>query len=117
MGNAGDDMIFGGKGSDTLSGGRGVDLFVFRNLNERGDTIKDFDHDELIDLRSIFNTAKFSAETPFQQFTQFIKLQQSQNNVEVVIDRNGIASGANYVTLVTLENVSIDDVKSQNFVL
>jgi Ca2+-binding RTX toxin-like protein len=41
-GSAGNDFLRGGNGVDNLTGGTGDDRFVFGNLNERGDTITDF---------------------------------------------------------------------------
>lgn len=52
-GGAGDDVLVGGLGADILTGGSGYDSFVYSSLNERGDTILDFQAD--------FDNFKFSA--------------------------------------------------------
>ncbi|MGQ9365073.1 SwmB domain-containing protein [Azospirillum sp. ST 5-10] len=42
-GNLGDDWLDGNLGADTLFGGQGADLFVFRNPEDGGDVIADFE--------------------------------------------------------------------------
>jgi Ca2+-binding RTX toxin-like protein len=42
-GGSGNDVIAGNGGKDLLSGGRGSDSFVFRDLNDAGDLITDFE--------------------------------------------------------------------------
>ncbi len=41
-GGFGNDSIIGGKGNDVLTGGFGADKFIFNNVNEGLDTIKDY---------------------------------------------------------------------------
>src|SRR5690606_17101094 len=41
-GNNGNDTLIGGIGADTLKGGPGNDIYIFRNVNEGGDTILDY---------------------------------------------------------------------------
>lgn len=42
-GGAGNDRIYGGLGADRLLGGAGKDRFVWRDLAEGGDTVRDFE--------------------------------------------------------------------------
>jgi Ca2+-binding RTX toxin-like protein len=42
-GNDKDNVFIGGLGADTITGGGGADVFVYRSLAEKGDTIIDFD--------------------------------------------------------------------------
>ena len=42
-GRGGTDRIVGGEGSDTLTGGGGLDTFAYKDLDEGGDSITDFD--------------------------------------------------------------------------
>ena len=46
-GGKGDDILVGGQGKDVLKGGKGKDLFVFEDISDKGDKIKDFDPNEL----------------------------------------------------------------------
>ncbi|MBD2666911.1 calcium-binding protein, partial [Richelia sinica FACHB-800] len=41
-GNSGNNILYGGNGHDTLTGGLGADKFVFHNIWEGVDIIKDF---------------------------------------------------------------------------
>lgn len=42
LGDGADNVLKGGRGADIMTGGAGADVFVFQNLDERGDTITDF---------------------------------------------------------------------------
>jgi hypothetical protein len=62
LGNRGDDVLVGGKGADLLTGGAGRDVFVYRDLLEGGDVVRDFQRGvDRLDLREL--TAKLSGET------------------------------------------------------
>jgi Ca2+-binding RTX toxin-like protein len=61
VGNRGDDTIVGGKGADLLTGGAGRDVFVYRDLLDGGDVVRDFRRGEdRLDLREL--TTKLSGE-------------------------------------------------------
>jgi Ca2+-binding RTX toxin-like protein len=61
LGNRGDDVLVGGKGADLLTGGAGRDVFVYRDLLEGGDVVRDFQRGvDRLDLREL--TAKLSGE-------------------------------------------------------
>lgn len=52
-GGAGNDVLSGDKGNDLLWGGAGDDLFLFYDLSQRGDQIRDFqDGQDMIRLNS-----------------------------------------------------------------
>jgi Ca2+-binding RTX toxin-like protein len=50
IGDAGVNVIEGGKGSDRLTGNGGADIFVYRQVNHGGDTITDFDADDILHI-------------------------------------------------------------------
>jgi len=61
VGNRGDDTIVGGKGADLLTGGAGRDVFVYRDLLDGSDVVRDFRRGEdRLDLREL--TTKLSGE-------------------------------------------------------
>ncbi|MEM9217115.1 MAG: type I secretion C-terminal target domain-containing protein [Cyanobacteria bacterium P01_F01_bin.150] len=91
--------------------------FVLKKRNERRDTITDFKSNDLINLSKIMASAKFAADTPLQQFEQFVDLKQVNSNIEVRINRDGLGTGNRYVILVTLNNVQPNDISPSNFVI
>lgn len=111
------DILIGGRGADVLSGGQGIDMFVYNNLNDAGDIITDFEAVDRIDLRGIFRSPTFAAPSPTAQYNQFIRLVQNGANTEVQIDRDGNGLRLDFITLVTLRNVSLDAVRPRNFVI
>ncbi|MBE9180560.1 type I secretion C-terminal target domain-containing protein [Oculatella sp. LEGE 06141] len=118
LGGNGDDVLVGGAGNDTLVGGKGKDTFVFNSLKDGVDRIRKFESaDDLIDLRSIFKAPQFSADNRFAQFKQYIQLEQVGSSTQVKIDSDGNGSGTTFTTLMTLQNVSVDNVSSTNFIL
>lgn len=67
LAGAGADVLIGGKGEDTLTGGAGADVFVYSNLNEAGDTIRDFNQAEgdRIDLIALLTKIGHLVADPF----------------------------------------------------
>lgn len=58
-GGNGDDLLDGGAGRDALTGGKGADVFRFHEGMGQ-DRIRDFRHDDIIDLRDFHEFASFS---------------------------------------------------------
>lgn len=77
LAGAGDDVLIGGIGADTLTGGDGADVFVFRSLDEAGDTITDFDQSEgdRLDLISLLDSLGHLVADPFAD--AFLWLQEA----------------------------------------
>jgi len=94
-GGSGRDTLFGGEGDDTLSGNSGSDLFVFTK-GTGDDVISDFQAVDLIDVQAF---GIWSLAT----------LNMSQVGLSTVIHLNANDS-------VTLENYSIADLNTANFV-
>jgi uncharacterized delta-60 repeat protein len=118
LGRRNHDVLIGGSGNDTLTGGTGKDTFVFQSPLDGIDTITDFEvNRDVIDLRAIFAKSEFSGTTPFARFHQFIELVQQGADTEIRIDADGNGSDTSLVTLATLQNVSANTVKANNFVI
>jgi hypothetical protein len=115
IGGNGNDVLVGGAGNDLLTGGAGRDVFVFTALSERTDRISDFDPaNDLIDLRSIFANPAFDGANSFARFTQFVQLVQVGASTEVRIDADGNSGST---ALVTLQNLSVNAVSAEHFVV
>lgn len=63
-GGKGNDYLVGGYGNDVLTGGSGADVFVFNNLYEGIDTIKDFKWYEGDTIQ--INSFGFGASSPYE---------------------------------------------------
>ena len=120
LGGDGDDHLHGGIGIDILSGGRGADTFYFSATDPgsgslpttNADYIVDYDflEGDTLDL-SAFLDAAFD---PGDQVSDFVRLQQTGANVNVLVDVNGggdsfvtVAVLAGYGTLGTSDPVSV----------
>ncbi|BBD65994.1 hemolysin-type calcium-binding region [Nostoc commune NIES-4072] len=64
FGNDGDDSIIGGQNNDILTGGFGADKFIFNNVNEGLDIIKDYNFAESV---------AFKLETLLEQLLPLVK--------------------------------------------
>jgi serralysin len=102
-GGAGGDVLNGGANNDTLTGGRDADIFEFKG-SFGDDTVTDFDahgddHD-FIDL---------SALNYFDNFAD-LKGNTTQDGDDVIIDAGSHGT-------ITLENVDIDHLTADQFIL
>jgi large repetitive protein len=93
-------------------------MFTFGSVNDRVDTITDFNvNEDVMDLRVIFNQPQYSGATPYVRYLQSIKLLQVGSNVEVKIDADGNGSGTTFVAIALLQNVSTSALTGRNFVI
>lgn len=108
-GNGGNDFIWGGLGADTLYGGSGADRFAYRDINESGDTIKDFvvgSGGDVLDVSQMYYHYGWSSLTGHVRFVQ------SGANALFQVDKDG---GANsFVTMAVIEGVNAADISDAN---
>lgn len=122
-GGGGNDIIVGGRGYDILTGGLGSDTFKYR-LFHRVDRITDFEPNtdfdpnmdmDLIDFSHIFDLPRYGSETPFDDY---VRLSQQGADTVVKIDLNGdLGRRDRFRPLVVLEDVMVDDLNEENFLL
>ncbi|WP_434684985.1 peroxidase family protein [Pseudanabaena minima] len=104
VGGAGDDTLTGGAGNDTLTGGLGSDKFVYNLFTDRTDTITDFNTaQDTLDIRGVLAAAGYAGTNPIAD--GYVRFLGVGANTQVQIDTNGIVGGANFVNLVTLNNI------------
>ncbi len=118
-GNAGNDILYGGLGADILKGSDGADTFIYKALDEGGDTINDFrpGSKEKIDLKEVLDDAiGFNASRALTD--GFIHLVQSGADVKLYVDLDGKAgTSAQDVLLATLVGAKATDIGLANFIL
>lgn len=113
----GDDLLQGGAGNDRLMGNSGRDTFVYENLASGTDTIIDFEETDLLDLRLIFARPEFSGNNAFARFFEFVNIEQSGANVKVNVDGNGNGVGKDFVTVASLQNITLTEISANNFLI
>lgn len=108
VGNSANNILTGGAGNDTLTGGAGGDRFVYNSFDNRTDIITDFNtSQDTLDLSALFDSLDYTDTNPVTD--GFLRFTQSGANTLVQIDRDGIDGGAAFSTLVTLNNVSANN--------
>jgi hypothetical protein len=131
-GDTDDDVIYGGFGADALTGGDDADTFVFSSLNDRKDTIADFDPaEDSIDISQIIDDAGLGALS-YQDLLDggYLLLQAvdadgggSANDVRILVDTDG--SDVNNpdtgpiapVVLVDVTNTALTDLDNTNLLV
>lgn len=113
-GGNGQDILVGGQGADCLKGGKDRDQFVFRALEDRGDRIKDFTHQDVIVLAEIFGTGKYGSAKPI---ADYLRIEQMGSNTVIRIDSDGDAGSKPFQVLATLTNTNANVLSNANFVV
>ena len=108
-GYGGKDFIWGGQGADTLFGGSGSDRFVYRDVNEAGDIIKDFSAGaggDVIDVSQMWYHYGWTAMAGHVRFIQ------SGKDTLFQVDADG---GSNsFVTMARLQGVTATSLTADN---
>ncbi len=123
FGGAGDDVIHGGAGNDVIVGGQGADRIdvsagsdtvVYQSVLDGGDLITGFSASgagrDFVDLDTLFDTLNGGIEA--ESRAGRVQLVQNGDDVTVNIDVSagtGPGDGSNYVTLATIQGVSVSD--------
>ncbi len=106
LGGDGDDHLHGGIGIDILSGGRGADTFYFSSTDPGGGSLPTTNADYVVDYSFLegdtldLSALLDAAFSPDDQVSDFVRLQQSGANVNVLVDVNG--GGDSFVTAAVL---------------
>ncbi len=112
VGGGGNDILVGGGGNDILTGGLGNDVFVYNAISDRsgnnasiGDTINGFNTvEDKLDIHNLLASFNYLGSSPitdgYLRFTQ-----SAAGNTLLQVDQNGLAGGANFVTMATLNGV------------
>ena len=106
LGGDGDDHLHGGNGVDILSGGRGADTFYFSATDPGASGLPTTNADYIVDYSFLegdtldLSALLAAAFDPGEQVSDFVRVQQSGANVNVLVDVNG--GGDSFVTVATL---------------
>ena len=111
FGHDGADTLYGGAGEDTMAGGAGSDTFIYADVSKRGDTITDFATSgqlDALDLSQLIANLGYAGGDVFGD--GLVQLTQSGADTLVQIDNDGAGGASSPQTLVTLQNVTANDV-------
>ncbi|MDB9862585.1 clostripain-related cysteine peptidase [Litorivicinus sp.] len=118
VGGAGGDTITGGEGIDSLTGGPGQDIFVFSEestVDLAGDVVTDFtpgSGGDLLDFRPLLSDLGYTGADPFGD--NWLGLEQEGSDLKVILIYGNAANMAAAPTLVTLQDVTLSDFRTQN---
>ncbi|NJR60355.1 MAG: type I secretion C-terminal target domain-containing protein [Cyanobacteria bacterium CRU_2_1] len=113
-GNQGNDRIIGGGGADIITGGLGSDHFVYRNVGQGGDIIREFRvRRDKIDVRSIFSRPEYGRSNEFRRYLRRVQL---GSDTVIRIDANGDRAGG-FQDFITLLNVNANRLTVRDFIL
>ncbi|NJO93754.1 MAG: type I secretion C-terminal target domain-containing protein [Hydrococcus sp. RM1_1_31] len=104
-GDGGNDTLLGGASSDTLTGGAGIDQFVYTNLSDAGDVIKDFKvGEDKIVLSDLLSSVGYTANNPMAD--GYVRWVAGSGGASVQVDPDGQLGSSVFKPFATLENLS-----------
>lgn len=113
-GGNGQDILVGGEGADCLTGGKDRDQFVFRTLEDMGDSIVDFTRKDIIVLAEIFDSEIYGSANPLDDYLQF---EQMGSSTVIRIDPDGDKGSNLFDVLATLNNTNANVLSDSSFVV
>ena len=103
FGQEGDDRITGGAGDDTLYGGSGDDVFVFENIGDGVDTIKDFNAaEDVLDISALLE----GYDSLQDSINDFVFTTEVDGNTIVSVNADGQNGAASAFQIAVLEGVT-----------
>ncbi len=110
VGTSGSDRITGGFAADTIFGGLGSDTFVYNNIRDAGDTIKDFElRTDVIDLTGVLNSFGYNRLNPIGD--GYVKFSSYSGGTTILLDSDGNGS-LNARPYLQVENVTPNQLSS-----
>ncbi|WP_218653202.1 putative Ig domain-containing protein [Nostoc sp. TCL26-01] len=90
-GTALSDRIIAGAGADLITGGLGADTFVYQNIRDAGDTIKDFElRQDVIDVSQVLSGFGYQGFNPIAD--GYIQFSNYTGGTVVLLDSDGKGS-------------------------
>ncbi|MBD2459072.1 putative Ig domain-containing protein [Nostoc sp. FACHB-87] len=85
------DRIIGGVGADLITGGLGADVFVYQNIRDAGDIIKDFElRQDVIDVSQVLSSFGYQGLNPIAD--GYIKFSTYTDGTIILLDSDGMGS-------------------------
>jgi subtilisin family serine protease len=107
VGTDGSDTFIASQGRDILTGGFGNDVFRYRRLADKGDTITDFVvGSDKIDLTNVLDDIRYWGTNPIA--SGHVRFEARGLDTILTIDRNGFSGNNSGVSFLTVLGVSVD---------
>ena len=115
-GTKNDEIIIGGLRGDILTGDGGRDRFVYRQVGDRVDTIKDFAvSEEQLVFTDLLASVGYQGSDPIAE--GYVQFGSRQGNALVLFDRNGFDIPGGARPLILLEDVTVAEISNpDNFI-
>ncbi len=109
-GTEADERIIGGFGRDILNGGDGLDIFVYQNLRDAGDIIREFERQQdKIDLTDVLTGFGYTGLDPLED--GYVALRDYNGGTQVLLDADGLG-GRPGRPFIFVEKVTADELGS-----
>ncbi|WP_124969721.1 Ig-like domain-containing protein [Aphanothece sacrum] len=108
-----DDILIGGLGADILTGEQGKDKFVYQNIRDAGDIIKDFEiNQDKIDLSALLDSLGYGGSNPIAD--GYLKFGSRGSDAVILIDEDGLTSTKRALPFITVEKVALAAIQDPN---
>ncbi len=107
------DRLIGEQGNDILTGGGGADEFVYKRIQDRADTITDFQPgiDKIV-MTNLLASFNYSGSNPIAD--GIISFSSRGRNTVLLLDPDGADGSALARSYITFRNVSVADLNNPN---
>jgi Ca2+-binding RTX toxin-like protein len=101
-----DDILIGGLGADNLTGKQGKDQFVYQNIRDAGDVIKDFEvgSDKIV-LTALLDSLGYGGSNPIAD--GYLKFGSRGSDAVILIDEDGLTPTKRALPFITVEKVAL----------
>jgi len=108
-----DDILIGGLGADNLTGKQGKDHFVYQNIRDAGDLIKDFvvTQDNFV-LTALLVCLGYGGSNPIAD--GYLKFGSRGIDAVILIDEDGLVPTKRALPFITVEKVTLAAMEDPN---
>jgi hypothetical protein len=101
-----DDILIGNLGADILIGNKGKDQFVYQNIRDAGDIIKDFEiNQDKIVLTDLLDSFGYSGSNPITD--GYLKFGSRGSDAVILIDEDGLSGPKRALSFITVEGLGV----------
>ena len=101
-----DDILIGKGGADILIGNKGKDQFVYQNIRDAGDIIKDFEiNQDKIVLTDLLDSFGYSGSDPITD--GYLKFGSRGSDAVILIDEDGLSGPKRALSFITVEGLGV----------
>jgi hypothetical protein len=101
-----DDIFIGGFGADILTGKQGKDQFVYKNIRDAGDIIKDFEigSDKIV-ISDLLDSFGYGGSDPIA--AGYLNFGSRGSDAVILIDEDGLSGAKRALPFITVEGLGV----------